>query len=116
MARRWSREGFTLIELVMVIVILGILAAVAIPKFVDLQAQARRAAANAELGALRSAATVYYASTAAHGGTVGYPANKAILTNLLSNPLTILDPVNASYPWSYVSASGRIVQTGPTWP
>jgi prepilin-type N-terminal cleavage/methylation domain-containing protein len=56
------QRGFTLIELVMVIVILGLLAAVAIPKFVDLGSEARDAAMKGVTGALSSAAAVNYAS------------------------------------------------------
>jgi prepilin-type N-terminal cleavage/methylation domain-containing protein len=56
------QRGFTLIELVMVIVILGLLAAVAIPKFVDLGSEARGAAMAGVTGALSSASAVNYAS------------------------------------------------------
>jgi MSHA pilin protein MshA len=59
------QRGFTLIELVMVIVILGILAAVAIPKFVDLSTEALTASKAGMSGAVRSAYAVEYARRAA---------------------------------------------------
>lgn len=59
-----NQKGFTLIELVMIIVILGILAAVAIPKYQDLSGEAKEAAARGALGAVRSAITIYYANHA----------------------------------------------------
>jgi MSHA pilin protein MshA len=59
------QRGFTLIELVMVIVILGVLAAVAIPKFVDLKGDAELSALKATAGAAAAAATINYAACAA---------------------------------------------------
>lgn len=62
---RNTQSGFTLIELVVVIVILGILAATALPRFVGLQGDARQAKASAILGAVRSAAALAHSAALA---------------------------------------------------
>jgi MSHA pilin protein MshA len=88
-----QQSGFTLVELIVVIVILGILAATALPRFINVTGDARVAAVNGFAGGVRSAVAVTQAGWAASGGT--------------STGVTMLDGTNVA-----VSATTGI-PTGP---
>jgi prepilin-type N-terminal cleavage/methylation domain-containing protein len=73
LSRIRSQSGFTLIELIIIIVVLGILAAVAIPKYQDITNEAKTAACKGALGSLRSGVSIYYATQIVRTGTPTWP-------------------------------------------
>ena len=98
MCRKKSESGFTLIELVIVIVILGILAAVALPKYEDMREQARVATIKGQLGTIRSAIAIQYARNALNGQANFPPLNGTIFAEgrVPKEPVNNLSSVKAS--------------------
>ena len=74
------RAGFTLIELMAVVLILAILAGVALPKFFDYQVTARQAACKGALGGIRAGVANFYANEAVTTGTAAYPTLAQLTT------------------------------------
>ncbi len=126
-------RGFTLIELIAVIVVLAILSAVAIPRYFDYAASARSASTSAILGSVRTAIANFYANSGVSGGTLAFPTlvqlqtpgtvmtdpmpvnpynNSSLITASTWTPGTPLAPspaqtVSGTNGWNYDAAAGR---------
>jgi len=123
--RSRARKGFTLIELIAVVVVLAILAGVALPKYFDYAAQAKVSACKGALGGVRAGVANFYANEAI-SGTAGYPtlaeleAVGTVMQELIpDNPYNNSNdvaaatwdsanpPVSGAAGWNYDAAAGK---------
>jgi MSHA pilin protein MshA len=95
MLKKRNQKGFTLIEIIAVLVILGILAAVAIPKYMDMQANARNSATTGALGNASGEVSLRYANLILTGG--GATVTMAALATALNASSTRLGDYDFTY-------------------
>ena len=95
-----NNKGFTLIELVTVIAILGVLAAMTVPKFFSLQIKAQNETQRQIIGTIRAGLETYGANQIVFAGDKKYPATSAPLL------ADVLNPIPGG--WTYATATGII--------
>lgn len=118
----YQQKGFTLIELVVVIVILGLLAATALPRFINLQGDARQAAVQGVGGGLRSAAALAKAHVMVNGSSGGTISMDGVnvAVNASGYPTNAVGGIEAALPspegWTVVHAAPTTTYTPPSAP
>ena len=112
MNKKISRNGFTLIELIIVMVILGIMAAVAVPRYLDSIANAEESAENAVISAIRNGLNQYANNALVDGGRATWPTNPFdALSEKPSGHTNDGDLANTDGEWTFINnmdGSGQI--------
>jgi prepilin-type N-terminal cleavage/methylation domain-containing protein len=103
---RRRNGGFTLIELIVVIAILGILVAVAVPKYIDLTKKARKSADDGYLAGLRAATLMIYASNILEKTT------NALTGGYWPSLIQVTNQMSESYTWQYYTGNAYDETTG----
>lgn len=115
-----SQKGFTLIELVVVIVILGLLAATAIPRFINITRDARIASVNGVAGGLRAAAALSKSHVQINGSSGGTIVMDGVnvAVNASGYPTNALGGIEAALPspegWGIAHSAPTSTYTPPT--
>lgn len=113
-----KQRGFTLIELVVVIVILGILSAFAVPKFMGMETQARISTVNAMAGTVRSTVAMAHGMCLATGCGATVTVNGTAYAMAFGYPTraSIIGLIDDSSAFTYVPATGLFTKIGAPTP